>query len=236
MELLNDIAKMDATAEVAKRIKENVALAVSIASRYKNKGTDFETLVAAAVSGLWQAAEGFDPDRGAFSTYAVHKIRKEIWAAIGLRRTVWIPRYIRETMLPAWNRATAFLAKQLGRNPSKEEVQEKAGLSDDDAEKVIHALVSIQSIVIHSEEGDAELNLPGRESFPDDDAMQTDDAEHLYDAIENCLTPVEQKIIRGVLRGQTFQSIADGLGIASRQRVCQLRDGAMAKLRFAIRE
>ena len=55
-------------------------LAYKIASRYRYKGVHIEDLRSAGVTGLVLAARKFNPDRGAFGSYAKHWIKGEITA------------------------------------------------------------------------------------------------------------------------------------------------------------
>jgi hypothetical protein len=55
-------------------------LAYKIAGEYRDKGFNIEELRSAGVTGLVLASRKFNPDRGAFSSYAKHWIRGEITA------------------------------------------------------------------------------------------------------------------------------------------------------------
>jgi len=60
-------------------VERNVKLAIHNAKRFARMGFDLEDLVQAGTIGLLRAAAKFDPDHGGkFSTYATHRIRKEI--------------------------------------------------------------------------------------------------------------------------------------------------------------
>jgi len=89
-------------------------------------GMDLESLVQAGVMGLLEAIGRYDPDRGAFHTYARYRIQGEIMEY--LRSLDWASRSVR-----AWGRkaaaARARLTGRLGREASAEEMAAKLGVS-----------------------------------------------------------------------------------------------------------
>jgi len=87
-------------------------------------GMDLESLVQAGVMGLLEALDRYNPDRGAFHTYARYRIQGEIMEY--LRSLDWASRSIR-----AWGRKAAAarsrLTGRLGREASAEEMASELG-------------------------------------------------------------------------------------------------------------
>lgn len=82
------------------RPEEHIGLVKSIAASYKLScpaSLDYQDLVQEGCMGLLEASKRYDPDKGAFSTYATPWIRKFIGLALeNHRRTIRIPRHERE--------------------------------------------------------------------------------------------------------------------------------------------
>lgn len=117
-------------------IKRNLRLVVNNAKRYKNRGLSFIDLISEGNSGLIKATQKYDWKTGyKFSTYATWWVRQAITRAVADQaRTIRIPVHMVETI----NKIIRFqreLHQELGREPSDEEIAERAE-GDFDAEKV----------------------------------------------------------------------------------------------------
>jgi RNA polymerase sigma factor (sigma-70 family) len=64
--------------ELHELVEQNVGLAWAVVNRWRRSGLDVDDLAQAGMIGLCKAARTFDPERGAFSTYATHWIKAEI--------------------------------------------------------------------------------------------------------------------------------------------------------------
>lgn len=60
------------------KIEDFRPLALKVASRYRNKGIEWEELKGIAYIGLVKAKAVFDPSRGSFATIAMQSVRSEI--------------------------------------------------------------------------------------------------------------------------------------------------------------
>lgn len=140
--LLQEAAATDDELEI-KRLQDevvvlNMAVAQSIAARYRGKGVSSEDLLQVGYMGLLKAARGFDPSNGAdFLSYAIPTVRGEVRRYF--RDLGWVvrpPRRIQELQSQI-SGATRKLRQTLGRSPKPREV---AQYLEAPVEDVIEAL------------------------------------------------------------------------------------------------
>lgn len=102
-------------------IYSQLRFVVQTAKWFQGKGFDLADLVAQGNLGLLRAVETYEPSKGAFTTYARYWIRQRIWEMLAEGDFIRIPRYMKE-FLQKWYIARAYLTKQLGRNPTTQEI------------------------------------------------------------------------------------------------------------------
>lgn len=133
--------------ESAKRklIESNMRLVLNIAKNYKNRAIPFEDLVQEGAIGLITAIERFDPDKGyRLSTYATHWIRQSIGRALcNKAKSIRIPSHVIDTVRRI-EQTRLELARTLAREPSIDEIAQKAGIS---AEKLRVLYIAVQDTV-----------------------------------------------------------------------------------------
>ncbi len=236
--------------ELARRIKEgdeeamqqlvmaNLRFVVSVAKQYQHYGLSLQDLINEGNIGLIIAAQRFDETRGfKFISYAVWWIRQCIMQAIAEHsRLIRLP-INRSNQVDKVKRAYAYLEQELGRAPTVEEIAHLTAMSEEEVANALrHSMrhASIDSPI--DGEGDTVLqDLIADATIPQPDKRLID--EGLRQEIEDvlcCLPKREADVIRyyyGIgVEPLSLDELAERFGI-SRERVRQLREKAIAKLR-----
>jgi RNA polymerase primary sigma factor len=128
-------------------IESNMRLVINIARSYRNKSVALEDLIQEGAIGLMQAAERFDPDKGfRFSTYATHWIRQAICRAIDNKsKTIRIPAHVTQSLRKI-ERMRVQLARELGSEPSMDQIAAAMGVSPVKLQALIQASQDLVSL------------------------------------------------------------------------------------------
>jgi RNA polymerase primary sigma factor len=214
-------------------VESNMRLVMSIARQYATSLDMFEDLVQEGAIGLMRSVDRYDPSMGyRFSTYATHWIRQAIGRAGQSRpNAIRLPAHVSQ-MLRRISRARHGLAQTLHREPTLEELSERAGI---EVGKVRHLLAVSQDALSLDAPETAHLNVRDLDGSHDPEAETLREclAEQIREVLSH-LSPKEQYVIEWRMRRhagmQEEEDVCDSLAV-SRERVRQLEQSAIKKLR-----
>ncbi|MFG0329533.1 MAG: sigma-70 family RNA polymerase sigma factor [Phycisphaerales bacterium] len=242
---IKEIEKVFYEYEQAKRDLSggNLRLVVSIAKRYRNRGLPFLDIIQEGNTGLMRAVDKYEYKRGyKFSTYATWWIRQAITRAIADHaRTIRIPVHMIETMSRLRNIAKDLL-QESGREPTVEEIAERAEITVDEARRVMK--ISRHPISLDRPVGETEDSNFGE--FIEDEKTENpsivaanDMLRERIEQVLKTLTYREREIIKlryGIGDGYTYTLEEVGrIFKVTRERVRQVEARAIRKLQHPVR-
>lgn len=227
-----------------KLTKANLRFVVSVAKQYQNQGLSLSDLINEGNLGLIKAAQRFDETRGfKFISYAVWWIRQSILQALAEQsRIVRLP-LNKVGLSNKISKAYSQLEQEFEREPSTEELAELLDIGTEEVETTLGVAarhVSVDAPFVDSEDN----SLLDILENPNADAADAElyHGESLRCEIErslSTLTDRQRDVIKlyfgiGVPNPMSLEDIGEKFSL-TRERVRQIKDKAITKLRTASR-
>jgi len=223
-------------------INANLRLVVTIARDYIDLGLPLLDLISEGNIGLTKAVDRFDPSKGAkLSTYAVWWIKQSIKRALSNQsKTVRLPVHLVEKIAKV-RQVSLQMSDELGREPTDDELGEEIGIGG-------ARVTRLRTLGIRPASLDAAVTDDDSTEFGqmigDEDAQTPFESlrdRNLCDEIGDLLEILsarEKNIIAerfglGGEKPKTLEDVAKNFAV-SRERIRQLQNVALAKLRRAL--
>ena len=208
----------------------NLRLVLSVVQRFAQRGENLDDLFQVGCIGLIKAIDNFDPAQPVrFSTYGVPMIIGEIRRFLRDNNALRVSRSLRDTAYRAMQ-ARETLEKQLGREPTMDEIAGEAGLSRREVTAALESVVEPVSLEepVYTDGGDA-MYLIDQVRDPDGEDSWISGLQFRQTVAG--LTPREKRIMElRYLRGKTQMEVAQEIGISQAQ-VSRLEKGALNQFR-----
>ncbi|GAA4313615.1 RNA polymerase sigma factor RpoD/SigA [Compostibacter hankyongensis] len=227
-----------------KLTKANLRFVVSVAKQYQNQGLSLSDLINEGNLGLIKAAQRFDETRGfKFISYAVWWIRQSILQALAEQsRIVRLP-LNKVGLSNKINKAYSQLEQEFEREPSPDELASILEINTEEVEATLGVAarhVSMDAPFVDGEDNTLLDVLTNPNSSGTDNELTY--RESLRKEIErslSTLTDRQKDVIRlyfgiGVEHQMSLEDIGEKFAL-TRERVRQIKDKAITKLRSASR-
>ena len=196
--------------------------------------TEIDDLMQSGMMGLLEAANNYDPSRGAsFGTYAGIRIRGAMLDEV--RRHDWTPRSVHQKHRRV-SEAIRAIEAETGRRATPKEIAARLSISLDEYHKILHdsagcKLFSLDEAIDETTQTKQVLN---EDAITPDEAFSKDQfREELVNALHRL--PARERLVLSLYyeRELNLREIGEVLGV-SESRVCQIHAQALARLRASI--
>lgn len=241
----NDLAeriKMGDKEARSHMIRANLRLVVKIAHDYSGYGLSLGDLISEGNIGLMNAVERFDPEKGGkLSTYGAWWIKQAIKRALANQsKTIRLPIHMVDK-IARMRRISSILAESLGREPTDQELATELGLPRQKIAMLKQAAQRPTSLDAPVNDGEATeySEIISDETASDPLEMLTD--KNLHDQIGGLLAILNERERRIIderfgltgLKPMLLEDVGREFGV-SRERIRQLQNSALAKMRKAL--
>lgn len=222
-------------------VESNMRLVINIAKAYRSKAIPIEDLIQEGAIGLMHAVERFDPEKGfRFSTYATHWIRQSISRALDNKaKTIRIPAHISQSLRKI-ERIRAQLVRELGCDPTPEQLAAVIGISPKRLQALTQASQEMLSLDARIGDNDnttlGNLLKDDNQADPEEECLSGEIMEELQHILME-LNERERRVMSYRLKMEGIQDentvrecLARELEL-SRERVRQIEIQAIKKLR-----
>ena len=211
-------------------VEGNLRLVLSVVQRFAQRGENLDDLFQVGCIGLIKAIDNFDPAQPVrFSTYGVPMIIGEIRRFLRDNNALRVSRSLRDTAYRAMQ-ARETLEKQLGREPTMDEIAQAAGLARREVTAALESVVEPISLEepVYTDGGDAMYVI---DQVRDPDGEDSWISGLQFRQTVAGLTPREKRIMElRYLQGKTQMEVAREIGISQAQ-VSRLEKGALSQFR-----
>ena len=212
-------------------VNNNMGLVWSIVRKFMNRGTEADDLFQIGCIGLIKAIEKFDTDFGVqFSTYAVPMIMGEIKRHLRDDGIIKVSRSLKELSVKAKG-VMDKLSKEMGREPTVQEVAMQLGVSAEELVMALDATVVPESI--NAKMGDDGRELETTLGCYEDMEQNVVNKIAIKDALLNLTARERQIIVLRYFKDKTQSQIAAQLGI-SQVQVSRIEKKVLAQMRDKI--
>ena len=211
-------------------VEGNLRLVLSVVQRFAQRGENLDDLFQVGCIGLIKAIDHFDPAQPVrFSTYGVPMIIGEIRRFLRDNNALRVSRSLRDTAYRALQSREAQ-EKQLGREPTMDEIAQAAGLARREVTAALESVVEPISLEepVYTDGGDAMYVI---DQVRDPDGEDSWISGLQFRQTVAGLTPREKRIMElRYLQGKTQMEVAQEIGISQAQ-VSRLEKGALSQFR-----